>query len=69
MGGTFSRRGRDQAGSGGEEDEAEKTELPKQNGTTPQSTELPNGTNQGGTQTKTSQMFDDTQKNWKENGR
>ncbi|XP_063862008.1 multiple C2 and transmembrane domain-containing protein 1-like isoform X8 [Scylla paramamosain] len=65
MGGTFSRRGRDEAGAGEEEDEA-KTELPKQNGTTPQSTELLNGTDQSATPTRTSHMFDDKQKNWKE---
>ena len=67
MGGTFSRRGQTQAAGAGE-DELEKTELPKENGTTPQSTAL-HSVALRNTSSSTTPMFDDTQKNWMEDGR
>lgn len=66
MGGTFSRRGHGQ-GQASEEEEAGKTEVPQQNGTTPQSTSLDSVALRDPAP-KPSPMFDDTQKNWVEDG-
>lgn len=73
MGGTFSRRGQGplvkEEGEGVTLMDTEKTEPPQPNGTTPQAEPEEGGNSARNGSLKTKPMFDDTQKNFVEDGR